>query len=180
MFLPVASIANVLHLECGEIAGDLWTGPILRADELPAKHTFPVDDVGLWNLRGSVERIDALILVADGDEIDVVPDEKTMVDVGVLIHADGYDVQVRHLFLEREQAREFFNARRAPGCPEVEDDDMPAQLVQVHRLAVIVENELRCGLIDVSGMISPVASGYQQYSQEESCPDCTHDMLHFL
>ena len=113
-----------LHL-C-EVAHDVGIGPVLRADEFAAQDALAVDDVGFGNLDGAVERVDALVGVADGDEIDVVLDEELVIDVGVLVHADGDDFKVGHLLMQREQAGELFDAGRTPCGPEVEHDDFAA------------------------------------------------------
>jgi hypothetical protein len=91
----------------------------------------------------------------------VVLGEEAVVYVGVLIHADRDDFYVGQLFLQGEEAGQLFDAGRAPGGPQVEDNDASAQLAEVDGSAAIAQDKLLCGLVDVAGMASPVAAGCQ-------------------
>jgi hypothetical protein len=167
-------------LELGEVAGDLGAGPVLCADELSAEDALFVDDVGFGDLGGAVECVDALVGIADGDKVDVMLGEETLVDVGVLVHADGDYFEVRHLFLKGEEAGELFDARGTGGCPQVEHDDMAAEFAEIDGAGAVADDELRGGLVDVRGMTSAVASRCHYDSQYQTCPDSTHGTLHFL
>jgi hypothetical protein len=168
----------MLHL-C-EVGHEGGIGPVLGADELAAQDALSVDDVGFGDLDGAVEGVDALVFVADGDEIDVVVDEELAVDVGVLIHADGDDFEAGHLFVEGEEAGEFFDAGSAPGGPEIEDDDAAAQLAEIDGVGGVADDELGGGFADVGGMTAAVAAGEQEGCEDETCPDFRHSALHFL
>ena len=69
--------------------------------------------------------------------------EEAPVDVVVLVHADGDDGEVGHLALQGEQAGQLFDAGRAPGGPEVEHDDLAAELAEVDGLCAVGHDELR-------------------------------------
>ncbi len=91
-------------LEFAEVVDDLGAGPVLGGDEFSAEDALAVDDVGLGDLDGSVEMIDALGGVADGEEVDVILLEEVLVDVGVLVHADGDDGNLGKDLLHGEEA----------------------------------------------------------------------------
>ncbi len=101
----------------GEVVGDFGAGPILCSDELAPDDAVTVDDVGFRDHLGTVERVDATIRVADGEEIDVVLSEEVLIDIGILVGGDTDDRERRIAALEGEQAGEFFDAGGAPGCP---------------------------------------------------------------
>src|ERR1700722_8555499 len=107
-----------------------------------------------------------------------------MVDIGILVHADGYDRQVWHLLVERQQAWQLFNARSAEGCPKVEDHDTSTQLAQIDGLRSLAQDKLRCRLVDVPWATAAVAPGGKQHSQRQTyadfAQDSKHDILQFL
>lgn len=123
--------ADFSKLEFGEVIGDLGAGPVLGSDELAAEDAVSVDDVGFGDLDGAVEGIDAAIGIADGDEVYVMLDEESVVDLVVLVGGDGDDGELGVALFEGEQAGELFDAGSAPGGPEVEDDDVAAVLGEV-------------------------------------------------
>lgn len=90
--------------------------------------------------------------------------EEFAVDVGVLVHADCDDGDVGHALLHFEQAGQLFDAGGAPGGPEIEDDDLAAQLAQINCSGAVAHDEQRGGLANVAGMIATVAACYQQHT----------------
>lgn len=86
-------------LEALEVVGDLGAGPDLGSDELAAEDAIAIDDVGFGDLDGAVEGVDALVAVANGEEIDVVLEEEAAVDGVVLIGADADHGELRELLL---------------------------------------------------------------------------------
>ncbi len=146
-------------LKFGEEIDDLGAGPILCADELAADVAVSVDDVGFGDLDGAVERVDLLVGVTNGADVDVMLDEEAAIDVVVLIHADGDDGELGHFLLEGEEAGEFFDAGSAEGGPEVEDHDFAAEFCEVDGLGAVGHDELRGGFADVLGMLAAVAGG---------------------
>ena len=85
-------------------------------------------------------------------------DEELVVEVGVLVDADGYDDEAGHLALEGEEAGELFDARGAEGGPEIEDDDAAAELAEVDGSAAVVQDELGGGFADVFGVGASITS----------------------
>jgi len=110
----------------------------------------------------------------------VVIGEEFAVDVGVLVHADCDYGDVGHAFLHLEQAGQLFDAGGAPGGPEVQDDDLAAQLAEVDGSGAVAHDEQWGRLADVAGMRSAVAACNQQHTKCNTCPESTHDTLHFL
>ena len=152
----------------GEVAGDLGAGPVLGVDELAAEEAVLVDDVGLGDLGSAVELVDAAVGVSDGGDLDVVIGEEATVDVVRLVHGDTDDGEVGHLLVEFEEARKFFDAGRAPGGPEIEDDGFAAKLSEVDGLFAVGDGELRGGLGEGLRVIAAVAAEGQQGEREGS------------
>ncbi|GAC1564545.1 MAG: hypothetical protein NVS3B13_40770 [Mucilaginibacter sp.] len=63
--------------------------------------------------------------------------------LGIFILGDGDYGDLRHVALQLEQARELLDAWRAPGGPEVDDDDMSAETGKVD--GAIAVGEGKCG-----------------------------------
>lgn len=166
-------------LHAGEVVHDDRVGPVLRADELAAKDALAVDDVGLGNLDGAVEGVDALVGVADGDEVDVVLGEELVVNVGVLVHADRDDFEAGHLLVEREQAGKLFDAGRAPGGPEIEHDNVAAQLGEIDGVRAVGDGELGRGLVDVARVAAAIAAGNERQGQQKGHKDFRHGVHYF-
>ncbi len=160
-------MAGGVGLEVFEVVEDLGAGPVLGADELAAKDAGAVDDVGFGDLGGAVEGVDALIAVADGDEVDVVAGEELAVKSVVLVDADADDGELGHLFLELEEAGELFDAGGAPGGPEVEDDDAAAEAGEVEGLDAVGDFEEGGGGAEAVGVIAAIAAGGEQQGEGE-------------
>jgi hypothetical protein len=107
-------------------------------------------------------------------------DQKSMIYVGVLVHADGYDGKIRHGFVKRKQAWQLFDARSAKGGPKIENNDMSTQFAQIEGLRSIGQYKLRRGSTDIPGTAPPIAANCQQYHQRQTDPRCTHNTLQFL
>jgi hypothetical protein len=151
-----------------EVVDDLGAGPVLRVYEFAADDAVAVDYVGLRDLGGAVQRVDAGGGVADGEEIDVVLGEEALIDVGIFVHADGDDGDLGEAALHGEQAGEFLNAGDAPGGPEVEDDDVAAVAAEVGGAEAVGDDELGRGFAQGFGMRAAVAAGGEQRGEEQS------------
>src|SRR5947208_293607 len=116
------------QLQLREIAGNLRAGPVLGIHKLSPQHTLSIDDVGLRNLLSAVKREDAPILIANGKHIDVMLDQKTVVNVRILVHANRHNREVRHLPLQSQQTRKLFDARSTKSCPQIQHHHASAQL----------------------------------------------------
>src|ERR1700733_13242062 len=94
--------------------------PVLHADELPPNLTPAIDRVSIRENKGSVERVAVLLGIADGQEIDLVSGEKSLVGGGILIHIHAYHHQLRHLPLQLVKGGDLFDTRSAPARPEIQ------------------------------------------------------------
>lgn len=148
-------------LEAGQITHDLRAGPLLRAYEFATQNAVLVDHVGFGNLGRAVEGIDLLIRVAEGLEIDVVPDEEAMVGIRVLINADGDNVDIGHSPVKLEKAWELFDTGSAVCRPEIEDDSVTAHLIEIDGIRAVTEDELGCELGDVARVLASIATDDQ-------------------
>ena len=105
---------------------DFGAGPVVGADEFAADDAIAVDDVGFGPHVGVEELGGDSVGVAHGDEVDVMAGEEAGVGVGVFVDADGEDGEVWACRGEAARSEGIScNAGRAPGCPEVEQDDLP-------------------------------------------------------
>ena len=100
----------------------------------------------------------ALCRVAHGDQIDVAADEEAVVGVQVLVNAHSQYGDIRAIMLKLNQGRHFLDTWRAPGCPEVEQDDAAAVTGQVNGSGPIGNGEVRGDLACLGGMRASVAS----------------------
>jgi len=171
--------SQALRSETFEVVHDLGAGPDLSADELSPQDAIAVDDVGLRNLDGAVERVDALIAVADGDEIDVMLDEEAAVDVVILIGADADDGELWHGALQGEEAGQLLDAGSAVGGPKIEDDDTSVKAGEVESLDAVADGEEGSGAAEVIGVISAIATCGEK-ERETGCagderPGSTHE-----
>src|ERR1700677_568157 len=97
-------------------------GPVLHTDELPPNLPPAIDSVSIRENKGSVERVAVLLGIADGQEIDLVPGEKSLVGGGILIHIHPYHHQLRHLALQLVKGGDLLATRSAPARPEIQQN----------------------------------------------------------
>ena len=88
--------------------------PVLGADEFAAYFTLTVDDVGFRRAGGAKGQITLLRFIVDGEQIDVVVDEKLVVGIDVVVEIYGKDNDLRHLFLQGNERGQLFKAWSAP------------------------------------------------------------------
>jgi len=155
----LASLGVGLAGELFEVVDDFRVGPFLGADELAADDAGLVDDVSFGVAEAAIEAIGAVGAVADAEDVYAMALEEAEVGGGVGVSGDGYDLDLGKLVLEVEEAGEFFDARGAPCGPEVEDDDVAAELVEVDGGVAVVEGEHGGGFADLAGLGAAVATG---------------------
>src|SRR5689334_15701987 len=115
--------AGIMGLEeAPDLVHDLGTCPIATGDVL-LHHLAVADDVRLREFEGAVIRADSSVSVACGAESRAETAQEISVRFLVLVHAhrEDDDPRVLHLLLKLAKRGRFLNARRAPGCPEVQD-----------------------------------------------------------
>ena len=151
-----------------QVVDDFGAGPVLGGDEFAAEDSVAVDDVGLGDLDGAVEFGDLLVGVADGEQVDVVAGEEVLVGGGVLVPGDGDNVELGHLALESEETGKLFDAGGTVGGPEVEQDDVAAELAEVGGVGTVGDGELGRGSGDVARVAASVAAGGECGEDDES------------
>ncbi len=109
------------RLEFGQEVDDFGLTPVDGADEFAAHDALAVDDVGLGILEGSVEIAALVGGIADGEEVDFVVGEETVIGVAVDVDADAHDGDTFGLeaLLELDEGRHFLDAGCTPGGPEI-------------------------------------------------------------
>ena len=85
--------------------------------------------------------------------------------IGIFADGDDGDL-VAQLPLQLDKRWHFFNARRTPRCPEVENDRLTAKLTERNRSLRIGDGEIGSGLTD-SWRPAAIACG-EQYKTGES------------
>lgn len=88
--------------------------------------------------------------------------EEAMIGLLVIIDADGDDVYIGHPSVELEKARQFFDAGSAVCSPEIEDDGMAAQFVEIDGLSTVTKDKLGRRLVDVARVLASIATEDQQ------------------
>lgn len=124
--------------------------PVLGADDFAEDLAATIDDVGFGVHDRAVVDGGFLAGVAGGGIVDAVLLEKSAVGGFVFIDRDTEDDAVTrgNALLEVDEGGSLFNAGRAPGGPEIEDDNFALVLGKGGGLAV---GE---GEIDVFGRLS--------------------------
>jgi len=105
--------------------------------------------------------------VANGDEVDVAADEEAFVFVFVLVNTDSEDGQVWAVVVEFGQSRHFLNAGRAPGGPEVDQDDLAAVVGEMNGRGSIGDGEIWSRLIEQKRTRAAVAAGRKSQGQQQ-------------
>ncbi len=130
------------YSEVFDVVQDLGIGPVLRADELAADFTLPVDDVGLGRTGGAEGQVALLRFIMDGEQVDMIVAEELVIGVDVVVEIDGKHNDLRQLLLEGDQRGQFFKAGSAPGGPEIEDQGFAAVIAEVDCLCAVDDGEV--------------------------------------
>lgn len=168
------------RLELLQVSHNFGAGPVLCRNEFAAQNAIFIDDIALWDLKRAIQPVYTGCGVANGNKVDVVLSKEPMVDVLILVLADGDDDNIGHLAMKLDKAGQLNNAWRAPGGPEIENDGVPAELAQFNSPGAIAYGKVRRDLFDVTGMTPAIAPCDCQYCEEYTCPDFSHSTLHFL
>lgn len=120
-----------------EIAKHFRRGPVLGAHEFAHEFAVAVDNVGVREEIGAVVQGDFAGGVAESGEGDAVIDEKFLVRGVVFIDAHAeHDTAARSdVLVQPLQGGSFFDTRRAPGGPEIQHDDLAAEVGELARFA---------------------------------------------
>lgn len=143
---PSASFLSVrmtAQLKVSEVVEDFRVGPVLRADEFAADFTLAVDDICLRGTGGTEGQVALLGFIVDGEKVDLVVGEKLMIGGGVIVKVHPENDDLRHLLLESIEGGKLFQARGAPGGPEIENNDFASIIAEVDGLCAIDDGEVR-------------------------------------
>jgi hypothetical protein len=112
--------------------------PIDGADNFLGDPSVAVNDVGLGKFERAETRGQRLLGVARDREGQVIVRDELFERRGVFIHADADHGDALRPGFEGEffQAGRFFDARRTPGGPEIQDHNLPAVIRQRQRTAI--------------------------------------------
>lgn len=112
--------------------------PILGANDLAQDFAVTVDDVGFGIHDRAVVDGGPFGGVTRGREVDAVLLEESAVGGFVFIDTDAEDDSIARgdALLELHESGSLFDARRAPGGPEIEDDDLALILRKLGGLAI--------------------------------------------
>lgn len=144
--------------------------PVQRADELAAQDAFAIDDVTLWPTNRPVQIGNPSLRVAHGHKIDPVFLQEAVIGVGVLVdaHREHSHPLVLHLFLHGDQGGSFFNTRRTPACPKIQNDDLAAELAECDLVVGIPQRKVGGCVPDARRTRAAIATG------QESEPTHSH------
>ena len=114
-------------------AHDFGRLPVLRADDLACQAAFAIDQVGFGIHGGAVIGGSFFRRIAVGGKDHVIVLQKFFVRVVVFVHADAQNHSAFGTdgLLQSVERLRFFQARRAPGRPEIQDHDFAAQVRQM-------------------------------------------------
>lgn len=151
----------------GQSLKDFRIVPILRADIFANDVSGAIDDVRLRNLDCPVAVHDGLGRVADGEEIDVIRQQKISIRLRVLIDADPENLQLGKSMVKGQERRKLLHARGAPACPECEQHDLTAILAEAESLRAIVDGEGGGSLAEFARELAAVASGGESETRDQ-------------
>jgi len=154
-------------LEAVQEGADLGVGPVLGADEFAPDDALAIDDVGLRPHLGVKEPGGRFGGVAHGDEVDVAAGEELAVGIRVFVDADAEDGQIGVFVVQIEQGGQLLDAGRAPGGPEVDQDDFASIVGQMDAGGAVGDGEVGRYLAGLRGVRTAVAGCEQGQRQKE-------------
>lgn len=111
-----------------------------------------------------------MVGVADGEEVDFVVGEETVIGVAVDVDTDAHDGDtfVLETLLELDEGRHFLDAGRAPGGPEIQNQNLALKVAEVNFAVGILHDEFGGGGPDVRRTGATVAAGEEQGKGEKN------------
>ena len=152
-------MAGLRVLKLVQVSNDLGRSPVGGANKFPPDDSVLVDDVGFRRAGGSEGEVALLGSVKGREQINVVVGDVGSVGGFFVIEADGEYDHLGHIALELNEGRELLQAGRAPGGPEVEDDDLAAVVGEADGAVGVGDGEAGRGCADLAGMVAAIASG---------------------
>jgi hypothetical protein len=129
-----------------DVIYELVAGPVLRAYDFAGDAAIGANDVGFGPEFCAVGGGDVLGGIAESGEDYFVLAQKFFVGGGIFINADAENRGAARLNagLQRIERCDFVDARRAPGSPEIQDDNFAAEIGEVLGAAVELHREVEC------------------------------------
>jgi hypothetical protein len=147
-----------------EICEHLGGVPLLEADEFAGDLAVTVDNVGFRDHGGAVGNGDWGFLVsgggiAIGGERDALVEKELLVGCVVFVGRYAHDHRVprSNVLLKPVEGGCFLDARRAPGGPEIEDDNLAAEIGEVSGLAGKLQGKIAGGCPGDGRLALPIA-----------------------
>ena len=142
--IPPCLCVSVVNLKLAEEIRDFGLGPVHRSDKLPPHHAIAVDDVSLRKFERAIEPIALAAGIAHGKQAHVVVLHELL--VSALVHVNTHREHGHALRLQSplhfDQRWKFLHAWSAPGCPEVEDHNLPVKLAERDFVLRILNGEI--------------------------------------
>ena len=157
-------------LQPAQILHNLLLTPIDGSDELAQNRALAVDNVGLRHFdraialrnRSQNAFVGSLAGLTDGEQVDAVVLQERVIIIAVVI--DTYR-QYHNVFslglhspLQFDQGRHLFDARRAPGGPEIQNYNLAAILAKSDAMVGVPNRKIRRGFPDFGRLGAVVAA----------------------
>ena len=155
---------------------DLRLAPFHRADEFAAHDAIAIDDVGLGPFEAAVEGARLLIRVAHGYEVDFVILQEFVIGVAVNVntHSNNTYALILKALLQLHQGRHFFDTRRAPCRPKVQDYDLSVKVPERDRAVRVLDGEVRRSGADARRTGAAIAAGQKKRKKGEKNRRASH------
>ena len=108
-----------------------------------------------------------LVWVSYGGEVHAVAGDEAVVCVRVFVDADGEDGEIGAVVVEFNESWHLLDARRAPGGPEVEQDDLAAIAGEMDGGGSVRYVEVGGGFAGLRGARAAIAGGKQGQRQQD-------------
>jgi hypothetical protein len=96
--------------------------------------------------------------------------QEALVGCGVVIGGDGDDLQVGQIALQLFEAWDLFYTGSTPACPEVEEDDVAVEPVEIDGVLAVVEG--KCGRVGADLLGTSAAIAGRKGERQECCGEC--------
>jgi len=152
-----------------EVGHHFGRGPVLGADDFAVEFAVAGNDVGFGDHYGAVFDGGFLGRLAGVGIVDVVGEEELVVGGSVFVLGDAEDGAAERgdFILEGDEGVGFVHAGRAPGGPEIEEDNLAAEVGEASGLAVESEGEIGSGsAAKTGGALAIVGADEKDYESE--------------